>query len=259
MKPNEEDHSYSWGSRFVDRHPVMANLFIIIVISLLGLYAAYLVTAIFTKHGQTVQVPSVENMSYTEAITKLHKQGLRVDIRDSLYREDLKPGYVIEQFPKAKSSVKPGRKIFLYINSVHPKEVIIDDDNHPNEYALKGESYRSAHAKLEELGFKNIRMVKVLGTWDRVVKILANGKPIRKMQKIPVTASIVVEVADGRLNDIQDSLRNVELLQYYQENPVTNTEDTEYGTVDEGDNQPISPVSNNTNEPTTTEPDNQYF
>ena len=39
-----------------------------------------------------------------------------------LYRDDIKPGHVIEQFPKAKSIVKPGRKIFLYINAVHPKE-----------------------------------------------------------------------------------------------------------------------------------------
>lgn len=219
MKQNDQDHPYSWGSKFGDRHPVIANVLIIAVISLLGIYAAYLTIALFTKHGRTMQVPGVENMSYTEAINKLHDAGLKVDIRDSLYREDIKPGFVIEQFPKANSIVKPGRKIFLYINSVHPKEVMIDDDNHPAEYALRGESYRSAMAKLEELGFKHIRMVKVLGTTDRVVKIIANGRPVRKMQKVPVNVSIVVEVADGRLNDLQDSLRNAELLEIYRGNP----------------------------------------
>lgn len=227
MRQIEEDHSYSWGSRFADRHPVLANLLIIIIISILGLYAAYLAMAIFTKHGSTVQVPGVENMSYTDAIRKLHAEGLRVDIRDSLFRDDVKPGFVIEQFPKAKSTVKPGRKIFLYINSVHPKEVIIDDDNNPGEYALKGESYRSARAKFEELGFKNIRMVKVLGSWDRVIKIMANGKPVRKLQKVPVNSAIVIEIADGRLTELQDSLRNMELLNYYQENPNTETTETE--------------------------------
>lgn len=232
---NTEDHSYSWGSRFIDKHPVMANIVIIAIVSLLGLYAIYLTIALFTKHGRTVQVPSVENMSYTEAINKLHKQGLKVDIRDSLYREDVKPGYVIEQFPKANSIVKPERKIFLYINAVHPKEVIIDDDNHPGEYALRGESYRSAQARLEELGFKNIRMVKVLGVSDRVVKIMANGKPIRKMQKVPITSNIVMEVSDGRLNELQDSLRNAELLEMYRQNPVTNTDAyDEYGNSTSG-------------------------
>lgn len=217
-KNNQTDHSYSWGSKFADRHPILANLLIIIVIALLGIYAAYLATALFTKHGRSVRVPGVENISYTQAIEKLHDSGLNVDIRDSLYREDMRPGYVIEQFPKANSIVKPGRKIFLYINSVYPKQVVLDDDNHPNEYALKGMSHRSALAKFEELGFKNVRVVKVLGTNDRVVKVLANGKPVRKMQKIPVTASIVIEISDGRLQLLEDSLNNLEYLENYREN-----------------------------------------
>jgi len=222
VKSNQTDHSYSWGSKFIDRHPVLANIVIIFIIASLGIYAAYLATALFTKHGRSVQVPGVENLSYTEAIARLHDRGLKVDIRDSLYREDFKPGYVIEQFPKARSIVKPGRKIFLYINAVHPKEVILDDDNHPNELALKSFSRRTALAKLEELGFKNVRLVEVLGATDRVVKILANGRPVHKMQKVPVNASIVIEVSDGRLADVTDSLSNLEYLNAYRESHEAN-------------------------------------
>lgn len=218
MKNNHTDHSYSWGSKFIDRHPVMANIVIIFIIAALGIYAAYLATALFTKHGRSVRVPGVENLSYSEAIAKLHKYGLNVDIRDSLYRDDVRPGFVIEQFPKAHSIVKPGRKVFLYINAVHPKEVILDDDNHPNEFALRGVSERTALAKFEELGFKNIRVVKVLGSTDRVVKVMANGRPVRKMQKVSVKSSIVIEVSDGRLMDLQDSLQNLEYLDAYREN-----------------------------------------
>lgn len=217
VKNNQSDHSYSWGSNFIDRHPVMANLVIIFIIAGLGIYAAYLATALFTKHGRSVRVPGVENISYSQAITRLHDAGLNVDIRDSLYRDDVRPGYVIELFPKSNSWVKPGRKIFLYINAVHPKEVILDDDNHPGELALKGMSQRSALAKFEELGFKNVKIVKVLGTSDRVVKILANGRPVRKMQKVSVKSSIVIEVSDGRLMDIQDSLTNLEYPDNYRE------------------------------------------
>ncbi len=197
----------------------MANFLIIIIIAILGIYAVYLAMALFTKHGRSTQVPGVENMTYSQAVQLLHDHGFKVDIRDSLYRDDVKPGHVIEQFPKAKSIVKPGRKIFLYINAVHTKEVILDDDNHPNEYALRGESHRSALARLEELGFKNIRVVKVLGTTDRVVKVMANGRAVRKMQKVPVNASMVLEVSDGRLNDLQDSLQNLEYLDHYRSNP----------------------------------------
>lgn len=231
MKNQNIDHSYSWGSKFVDRHPIIANIVIILIIAVLGIYAAYLATALFTKHGRSVRVPGVENMSYTEAIGKLNRQGLKVDIRDSLYREDIKPGYVIEQFPKSNSIVKPGRKIFLYINAVHPREVVLDDDNHPNEYAMKGLGFRSAMAKFEELGFKNVRVVKVLGTTDRVVKVLANGRPVHKMQKVPVNAQIVLEISDGRLDAVQDSLLLLEQQNAYYDNseyPVTSEPQSEY-------------------------------
>ena len=237
----------------------MANIVIIMIITVLGIYAAYLTTALFTKHGRSVQVPGVENLSYTEAISRLHDRGLKVDIRDSLYREDVKPGFVIEQFPKAKSIVKPGRKIFLYINAVHPKEVILDDDNHPNDFALKGISYRSAQAKLEELGFKNIRVVKVLGTTDRVVKVLANGRPIRKMQKIPVNASIVLEISDGRLSDLQDSLQNIELLQIYQENAESQAPAEEYNPETSYQEQTAPKREEPEPEPEPEEQTNQYF
>lgn len=216
---------YDWGSDFASRHPIFANLAIILIIAVLGLYAAYVAIALFTKHGQSNQLPGVEGKSYTEAISILHDHGFKVDIRDSLYREDIRPGYVIEQFPKANSIVKPGRKIFLYINAVHPKEVILDDNDRPNENALKGESFRSVMSKLDELGFKNVKVVKVLGTTDRVVKVTANGQVVKKMQKVPVNARIIVEVSDGRLDAIKDSLQDEEMLRIYRED---NYQESEY-------------------------------
>lgn len=263
MRNNHTDHSYSWGSKYIDRHPVMANLVIILIISALGIYAAYLATALFTKHGRSVHVPGVENMSYTEAISRLSERGLKVDIRDSIYRDDVRPGFVIEQFPKANSVVKPGRKIFLYINAVHPKEVVLDDENRPNELALKNISERTALAKLEEFGFKNVSVVKVLGSTDRVVKVLADGRPVRKMQKVPVTATIVVEVSDGRLYDIQDSLTNLEYLDSYRDARETSSGYDEGSYADPAykpeESQPVSPVRVPESESEEEETNDQYF
>ena len=262
MKKQKSTNSFSWGSRFIDRHPVIANLVIICIIAVLGIYAAYLATAIFTKHGLSTTVPGVENMSYSQAITKLHDNGFKVDIRDSLYREDVKPGYVIEQFPKRGATVKPGRKIFLYINAVHPKEVVLDNDNHPSEYALKGNSHRSAIAKLEELGFKTIRVVKVLGNDDRVVKVLANGRPVRKMQKIPVNSSIVVEISDGRLYDLQDSLMIQERIDYMREEQADDSYSEEYynAGAESYESEDTSPVeSKSAKESSEESTESQYF
>lgn len=194
----------------MQRHPILFNVAIILAIAVIGILIVYFSIAIFTKHGQSDQVPSVENISYSEAIDKLHEAGLRYEIRDSIYREDMKPGYVIEQFPKSGSIVKPGRKVFLYINTVMPKEVVVDDDNHPRDYALKNYSVRQATAKLEELGFKKIRIVRILGDNELVAKVLANGMAVRKTQKVPINANIVLEVYDGRLSMLRDSLQNLE-------------------------------------------------
>lgn len=193
---------------FFTKHPVLINLIIIILVAIAGLGILYFSFAIFTRHGESKVVPSVEKMSYTNAIEILHSKGFKVDIRDSLYKDDEKPGFVIEQFPKANSVVKPGRKIFLYINAVHPKEVIIDEDNNPREDAFKSISFRQGKARLEELGFKNIRVIKILGENDCISKIYANGKVVKKMQKVPVNAQIVMEVFDGNLEAVRDSLQN---------------------------------------------------
>ncbi|MDE6577753.1 MAG: PASTA domain-containing protein [Muribaculaceae bacterium] len=208
------------GGEFFGKHPVLANIIIIILVAFLGIWIVYLSLQIFTKHGTTDVVPKVENMSYTQAINILHENGFRVDIRDSIYREDMKPGFVIEQFPKAGATVKPGRKIFLYINAVHAKEVVIDDDRHPAEDALKGYPPRLGMARLQELGFKNIRVVRVLGDSDRILRVIANGRVVKKTQKVPLNAKIVLEVQDGRLTALRDSLQNEEMRVYAEETPV---------------------------------------
>lgn len=194
------------SERKIGKKTVWVNVLIICAVAFIGIWIIYIAMAIFTKHGEHASVPGVENMTYTRAIEILHSKGFNVDIRDSIYRDDVKPGYVIEQFPKANSVVKPGRKIFLYINAVHPKEVVIDDGADKASLALKGLSFRQAKARLQELGFKNLAVITVLGSDDRVVKLTANGKPIFKMQKVPVNARIIIEISDGRLGALRDSL-----------------------------------------------------
>lgn len=199
------------------KHPVLANILVIFLVAILGLFIVFFFLNIFTRHGEWETVPEVENMSFTNAINILHDNGFRTDIRDSIYNEEITPGFVVEQFPKPGSKVKPGRKVFLYINAVHPRELIIDADNSAGGEALKGYSLRQGLAKLEELGFKKVNVVKIPGEDDRIIRLVANGKPVSKMEKVPVTALITVEVHDGRLNRVSDSILNEEYLQYVTE------------------------------------------
>ena len=221
----------------IKNHPVLANMIIIAIIAVIGLVIVFIWLNIFTRHGDWEIVPEVENMSFTNAINTLHDKGFRTDIRDSVFKEDINPGFVVEQFPKPGAKVKPGRKIFLYINAVHPREYIIDPDNSPGE-ALKGYSMRQGLAKLEELGFKKVNVVKVPGENDRIIRLIANGKTISKMEKVPVNALITVEVYDGQLNRLTDSLLEEEYLQYVTQ---TEVEDEPYGPSDD-DLMDVEPV-----------------
>lgn len=209
----------------IRKHPVLANLAIIVIVAALGIVIIFLSLNIFTRHGEWETVPEVENMSFTNAINTLHSHGFRTDIRDSVYNEDYNPGFVVEQFPKAGKKVKPGRKIFLYINAVHPRELIIDADNSESGEALKGYSLRQGLAKLEELGFKKVNVVKVPGDNDRIIRLIVNGKTVAKMEKVPVSSLVTVEVHDGQLNRISDSLLDEEYLQYMTEVEEENPED----------------------------------
>lgn len=252
MKKNRENSDKA-DAGFFQRHPVWSNVLVILLVAILGIWIVYISLQLFTKHGESDTVPKVENMSYSKAIQVLHQHGFRVDIRDSIYKEDVKPGFVIEQFPKSGAVVKPGRKIFLYINAVHPKEVVIDDDNNPREDALKSFSFRQGMARLEELGFKNIRVVKVLGDNDCIVKVTANGRVVKKTQKVPVNAKIVVEVYDGRLGELRDSLQNEEYMRYATESPELSVEPA-YPDVKPEEPKKEEPVVTPEEEPEETEP-----
>lgn len=195
---------------FIAKHPIIANLLIIAVVAFIGLCIAYFSLALFTKHGEYSIVPSVEKMSYSDAISKLHSDGFKIEVSDSVFREDIRPGYVIEQNPAADSKVKPGRVVYLVINAVHPKQVSVSN--------LQGISLRQGKSMLEGLGFKNIKVVFKLGKHkDLIQRVTVKGRPVRNGEKIAVNAQIVLEVSDGRVDELTDSLLNAEYG--FEENP----------------------------------------
>jgi beta-lactam-binding protein with PASTA domain len=192
-------------SSLLRKYPILVNLVIIILVAILGILIANFSLAIFTKHGEYSVVPSVEKMSYSSAIDQLHAEGFKVEISDSVFRDDLRPGYVLEQNPTANSKVKPGRTVYLVINAVNAKQVAINN--------IEGISLRQGKAMLQGLGFKdkNIKVVYRLGKHENLIQsVRVDGKKLRPGQRVPVSSIIVLEVSDGRVGQLTDSLLNVE-------------------------------------------------
>lgn len=231
-----DDGSFGKKDGMMRRHPIITNIVIIAIVAVLGMIIAYLSLTLFTKHGQKGQVPDVVGIGYTQAIEKLHDSGFKIEIRDSLYLDNVKPGYVVEQYPNAMSMVKPGRKVFLYINAVNPKQVMVASSGREGSVALDGISKRQALAILEECGFRNVKVKYLRGDYaDRVVRVVANGRTVRVREKVPVNASIVLEVYDGSRREATESMQADALWKDAQErreeeellNPETPEEPTE--------------------------------
>jgi eukaryotic-like serine/threonine-protein kinase len=73
-----------------------------------------------TNHGDSIKVPDLAGMPSDKLDSFLKEADLRFEVSDSSFSDSFSPLEVIGQFPKAGSFVKPGRKIHVSINRLHP-------------------------------------------------------------------------------------------------------------------------------------------
>jgi eukaryotic-like serine/threonine-protein kinase len=95
---------------------------LIAVITIIYLIIAMVFTNWFTRHGASVKVPKVTGMPAEKAFKLLDDEALEMIIVDSVYKEDMKPMTIVEQDPLPLMNVKPGRLIYVTINTgIKPK------------------------------------------------------------------------------------------------------------------------------------------
>ncbi len=81
------------------------------------IFAVYLALGWYTKHDVKIPVPNVVGQTVSNAEIMMQNEGLTVKIIDSVYNEKALPFSIIEQIPAAGNEVKPGRAIYVVINS----------------------------------------------------------------------------------------------------------------------------------------------
>lgn len=126
-------------SNWIARNLVAA---VLLVVGLLLL--AQVGLGIITRHNQTVTVPDFTNMTVAEAHDAAREGHVGVKVTDSVFVRRLGAGVVYRQSPKAGATVKKGRSVFLTINSIVPRKVVM-----PN---LIGYSLGEARAELTNRG-----------------------------------------------------------------------------------------------------------
>lgn len=113
----------------------------ILAIILVMALVAHFVMQMGTRHGARCRVPDFAGMPLKEASALAHKQGLKLHINDSLFVPAYQGGIILDQLPEVGVEVKPGRTVYITINSFRQKMV-------PIPY-IAGRSLRQAKNMLE--------------------------------------------------------------------------------------------------------------
>ena len=123
---------------------IVRNLLLAALLIVGLLLVAQVGLGLVTRHNRTVTVPDFTNMTVAEAHEVARAGHVGVKVTDSVFVRRLGAGVVYRQQPKAGATVKKGRSIFLTINSIVPRKVVM-----PN---LIGYSLNEARAELNNRG-----------------------------------------------------------------------------------------------------------
>lgn len=171
----------------IARNVVLAFCALIVFVFVVGFLLNF-----FTRHNSHKEVPDFAGMTIEEATDAASHSSLRVEINDSLYIPAYNGGIILDQSPAAGSQVKPGRRIFLTVNSFKQKMVEVP--------YVTGFSLRQAKNNLEVAGLEIDKLVYVsdLAT-NNILEERYNGKVINPSThlKVEVGSGITLMVGMG--------------------------------------------------------------
>lgn len=192
----------------------------------------------YTSHGEAISVPELKGLEVQEADALLSNKDLHVEVIDSIFVVDKKPGIIVEQDPHPQAKIKEGRKIYVVINSMLKKKIPLPD--------IKDFSSRQAQTILESAGLKVESFEYVPSEFkDLVQQVKVNRKVINPGQTITVGTKVTLVVGQGlsdekihlpsfrslALNDARqkarDVLINIGAVQY-DKKPSSKEEEKEY-------------------------------
>ncbi len=163
---------------------------IIALIAALFLAFFFIYLPFTTNHGQTITVPDVTRLSLDEMQNLLDDRDLRYEVSDCTFVAGAQPLTVIQQYPRANSKVKEGRKIYVTITKRVAPMVQM-----PNLVSL---TLRSAELNLKSLDLVTGDPIYVPDVAkNSVLRQLYNGKEITPGTPVPKGAQIDLEVGDG--------------------------------------------------------------
>ena len=181
------------------------NIVAMVVVGIGGIFGVLEWLDVYTRHGETVTVPNVREMTVEEAEKAFRQEGLVCVISDTRYVKNLAAGIVLDMKPNAGEKVKEGRTIYLTINTREVPLRTVPD-------VADNSSFRQAEAKLQSVGFKLTEVQLIPGEKDWVYGVKYQDRELSAGEKVPVGAALTLIVGDG-LGELSGDSLNVDSLQ----------------------------------------------
>ncbi len=173
------------------------RIFLIIgPVALAGLLvlAAWIWLGMYTRHNEKTKVPDLRTMDYANAARQLEELGLKAEVIDSVYSDEVPKGSVVDQDPAAGKFVKPDRTVYLVMNASQPKMLNMPD--------LVNLSKRQAMSVMEILGLKVAEVqYRPDPCMDCVLEQLYKGKPIAPDSRIRKGESVTLVLGQGQYGE----------------------------------------------------------
>ena len=193
-----------WNDHFFGY--ALKNILIAIAIIVGISWGVFILIDIYTNHGKTESVPNLTGLTLEEAKLILDNHHLKYEIIDSVYTKDKKLGAIVEQNPLPQTIVKPGREIYLIVNSKRVRQVVVPP--------VVDVSLRQAEAMLSSVGI-NVSGVSYAPSdyKDLILGISYQGKSLQSGARIPEGSYVTLIAGNGTGGDksIVPSLKGLNL------------------------------------------------
>lgn len=190
-KNKQEEVKRPWYKELKGWKFVLFNIAAMAVAGILLLLGVMFFLNIYTRHNGSFRMPDIKGMTQEDAIARLKKENLYMEIADSIYVTGEVPGIILETTPKAGTLIKSKRTVYVTVNTMSIKTIPL-----PN---FEGQSERSVEMILKGAGFANIVKEYVAGPHDRLVLHIKDrtGRYLMAGDRIPYTTQLVMEVASA--------------------------------------------------------------
>ena len=170
-----EKLTYYWKK--LRQNKLAYNFVLIAAIILAMAVTAHFVMQVGTRHGARRIVPDFSGVKLDDAQRTARKYDLELHINDSLFVPAYEGGIVLDQLPEGGVEVKPGRTVYITINSFRQKMV-------PVPY-VAGRSLRQAKNMLEIAGLEIGELIyRADMATNYVLEEYCEGRPVIQNSRI---------------------------------------------------------------------------